>query len=442
MTKANFDLKSCKHELLNQGGISATSTLKVIQVITLSETGGAQRVVFELLKGLEHLSQSAEAPVRYDLSLACFPGGRLIEHLQTESPGVRIYPLNNMRRNIDFRYDLKTFWELYQLFRRESPDIVHCHSSKAGLLGRLAAKLAGVSCILFTVHGWSFYGTAGWKRRIFVELEKIMALITDKIVCVSHKDYQEGFKAGVFIDPQKEKKEHSQSRISVIHNGIPGEVNREPRENKEREWSALFRVITVGRLAEQKDPWLFLDAVEMWKERTKEIPVEFTWVGDGPLAVTIQEEIERRDLGNMVALLGDREDVDYLLSQADVFLLTSKWEGLPIVILEAMRAAVPVVTVDVGGVKEQIIDGDTGIIVPNRNPEDIVTSLERMAQDEMWRRKLGNNARRRFLANFTVEKMIKTYERCYISGMLVRNSKAMIAERYPMSSSGNEESLR
>ncbi|ABZ83436.1 glycosyltransferase, group 1 family protein, putative [Heliomicrobium modesticaldum Ice1] len=403
-------------------------TVKVLQLITLSETGGAQKVVYELVCGLINRRQRKPDSlpcVEFDVSLASRAEGALVEWIKNDCPEVPFYPLQHLQREIDPLKDGLALLELWRLIRRIRPHIVHCHSSKAGILGRLAAYLAGVPVILFTVHGWSFYGMAGFRRSLFRALEKWMTTITDAIVCVSEHDLKEGHSQQIL----------TKASARVIHNGIPSEMevgNFLPlRQDLLTNHQTAYTVVTVGRLAEQKDPWLFLDIAEKCAEKClqkNDCKMRFFWVGQGPLEKEIQAEIKKRNLTEWVSLLGERQDIPAILRQADLFLLTSRWEGLPIVILEAMRAGVPVLSVDVGGIREMIQSETTGIIVDTREPDAISTALLNLLQDPEKRKRLGTSVRGRFLQQFTVDMMLREYKKLYLDrladiGLLTTSQK-------------------
>ncbi|MBM7866596.1 glycosyltransferase [Heliobacterium gestii] len=437
----------------SSGNLPQEGKLRVLQLITLSETGGAQKVVYELIRGLTDRRRknvpADDVMVEYEVLLACKDSGALIEWVRESCPEVSIVPLRYMRREIHPLIDLRAFWELRQLIRCFRPHIVHCHSSKAGILGRLAAFFTHVPVTIFTVHGWSFYGMSGLSQRFFVVLEKWMAQITNAIVCVSKRDVEEGISRTIL--PSRHELQISESgasslRAKVIHNGLPlgngedGKTGNLAKQQNELVREAIakhavataspdlkqlstdfekerpFIVITVGRLAKAKDPWLFLDLVEKCANENPDDllnRVHFFWVGDGPLYEEMKSEICKRNLDGWVTLLGERQDILSLLKQADVFLLTSCMEAFPIAILEAMKVGLPILSVEVGGVREQVESGVTGQIVPSREPDVLWKELKMLLCDAEKRQRYGVASQTRFQRYFSVDKMLQEYEELY-----------------------------
>jgi glycosyltransferase involved in cell wall biosynthesis len=265
--------------------------------------------------------------------------------------------------------------ELMRLCRRLRPDIVHVHSSKVGVLGRVAAWLARVPVRVYTVHGWSFAAYDGLVGRVYLWLERLMRPLTTAVVCVSEATRRRGIAARACND----------AHTVVIHNAV--EVGSfGPRV----EGSGPPRVISVGRFAYPKDFATLLQALVLL-----DTDYRATLVGDGPdlaeVAAAAPDQVE---------LLGARRDVSDLLARSDVFVLSSRSEGFPVSILEAMAAGLPVVATDVGGVAEAVVDGATGILVPAADPHSLGGALERLLADDELRRRLGDAGRARALRLF------------------------------------------
>ncbi|MBM7853716.1 glycosyltransferase involved in cell wall biosynthesis [Desulfohalotomaculum tongense] len=367
--------------------------IKVLQLITLSETGGAQNVVLDIIRALDNNM--------FEIHLACRPGGQLINKLNTEFPEVKIHSIRGLNRPINPLQDMLAFYRLFKLFRREKYRIVHCHSSKAGVLGRAAAFLAGVPTVFFTVHGWSFYSASNFLIRYFYEiLERILAAITDKLIFVSVNDYIVGKNKKIF---------HDNIKGVVIHNGV--DTKKFKCCSQERA-SEVVEIITVGRLSVQKDPLSWLDIVEETLSAVN-TPVRFTWVGDGPLRKEIEKEIEKRGLIKHIRLLGCRKDIPDLLSKADIFLLTSKWEGFPLVLLEAMAGGLPVVSYNVGGISECILDGVNGYLHDQGDAKRMVHSLSRLINNIELRHRLGNKGRELAVTKFDISHFKLSYKQLY-----------------------------
>lgn len=181
-------------------------SLKILHIITLSKWGGAQRVCYDVVTNLNR--------DKFLVEVACKPAGILVEKLREK--GIKVYEIPSFRREICLIEDLKTLFSLYKLIKEKKYDIVHCHSTKAGFLGRVAAKLAGVKKNYFTVHGWGFYNKQeyGWATKLLIFLEKVAARCSTKIICVSENDKNEGIK----------NKIAKENKFLIIRNGIDWKV--------------------------------------------------------------------------------------------------------------------------------------------------------------------------------------------------------------------------
>ena len=363
--------------------------VKILHVITLSETGGAQRIVEGLVRGLVKDG-------RFDVTLACGPGEDLVIRLSDCLPGDRIVRLKHMRRPITPIFDALGYLELFGLIRSERYDIVHCHSTKAGVLGRMAAATAAVKGIVFTAHGWSFSeGVSPVSRAVYILAEKLAARLTDRILCVSEYDRRLGLAVGI----------HSRGDLTVLKNGIDlapylaGQRDDWPSDRP-------VRLCTVGRLADAKDPETLIRALGLLRKRVGD-RFSFDFIGDGPLLRKVSEAVRTNKLDDLVHFLGNRSDVPTQLFKHDVFVLSSSWEGLPVSVMEAMAAGLPVVATNVGGVPELVESGVSGLLSPRRDPHGLASNLERLIVDPSLRRSLGDAGRKRALANFGQDRMVQ-----------------------------------
>src|SRR5580765_1436093 len=251
---------------------------RLLMLITLSELGGAQTAVALLLPGLVG---------EFEVTLAAQGSGPLRE--AAEAAGARYVELRHVRRPIDPWHDALALAELTRLCRRVQPDIVHVHSSKMGVLGRLAGRLAHVPIRVLTVHGWSFAAYNGLTRRLFIWIERLMRPVTTTVVCVSEATRQEGLAART-CDPQ---------RTVVVHNAVDV-----------RSFSPTTRlggtaeVVGVGRFAYPKDFTTLLEAV-----RLVDAPCHVRLAGDGPGLAAVAAEVGRQGLSGRVELLGARADI-------------------------------------------------------------------------------------------------------------------------------------
>lgn len=351
--------------------VDADRRPRILLVVTLGEVGGAQAYVTELLPALAD---------DFDVTVATH-GGEFVRDAARRA-GARFVPLRHVRRAVNPWRDLAGFVELVRLSRRVRPEIVHASSSKAGVLGRLAAVVAGVPIRIFTVHGWAFSAYSGLASMAYLWADRTAARVTTMTICVSEHERATGLRART-CRPE---------RTVVIPNAV--DVAAAPRAGGDR---PLPRLITVGRLKAPKDFSTLLRALAGLEPRSFE---EALIVGSGPDRSRVEQELSSLGLGGRVRVLGERQDVRTLLADSDVFVLSSRSEGLPVSVLEAMAAGLPVVASDVGGLRELVVEGETGLLVPPADPEALAAALQGLLADRALRRRLGAAGRARAEARF------------------------------------------
>jgi glycosyltransferase involved in cell wall biosynthesis len=338
---------------------------RVLIVITLAEVGGAQTYVGQLLPALTE---------DFDVALAASGHGPLRD--AAEDAGVRFLPLRNLRRPVNPLRDLLALFELISLMRRERPDIVHANSSKAGVLGRLAAVAARVPIRIFTVHGWAFKAYSGPASWAYLWADRLASRWTTLTICVAEHERLNGIAARTCRS----------ERTVVIPNAV--DVAAVPRAELD---GGTPRLIAVGRLKPPKDFATLTRALADLPSGSFDARI----VGDGPQRLELEADVAQLGLAGAVRLLGERADVPQLLAAADVFVLSSASEGLPLSIEEAMAAGLPVVASAVGGVPEIVVDGETGFLVPPGDSERLAEALRLLLADPGLRRRMGAAARAR-----------------------------------------------
>jgi glycosyltransferase involved in cell wall biosynthesis len=266
---------------------------------------------------------------------------------------------------------------------------VHANSSKAGVLARLAAWLARVPVRIFTVHGWAFAQHAGAASRVYLALDRFVRPLTSVFICVSAGTRDEGVVARTCVP----------DRTLVIPNAVDVDVPRSPLGGDPP------RIISVGRLKAPKDFATFLAALGRIA-----VPYRAAIIGDGPDRAALAELASAAD----VELLGERDDVRHQLAASDVFVLPSRSEGMPMSILEAMAAGLPVVATRVGGVPELVAEG-TGLLVPPGDVDALHAALDLVLRDAELRGRLGRAARARVETHYALDAFraahIEVYER-------------------------------
>jgi glycosyltransferase involved in cell wall biosynthesis len=343
---------------------------RILLLVTLAETGGAQTYVATLLPVLaEH----------FDVAVAAHGPGPLRD--AARAAGVRFIELEHVRRPLSVRRDPLGLLELVRVVRRERPHIVHANSAKAAALGRLAAWLTRVPIRIYTVHGWAFTAYGGASAALYRWVERLLGPLTTATICVADSERRAGLEARTCAE----------ATTVVIHNGV------EPRPVESRETrSGPCRLVTVGRLQAPKDPLTLVRALAALAHGSHETVI----VGDGPDRSAVEAEVRRLGLDSAVRLAGVRNDVAALLAAADLFVLSSRSEGLPLSILEAMAAGLPVVASSVGGVPELVLDGETGLLVPPGDSRSLAQAIERLLADPALRGRLGAAGRARVAEHF------------------------------------------
>ncbi|MCB9780226.1 MAG: glycosyltransferase family 4 protein [Alphaproteobacteria bacterium] len=350
--------------------------MRVLVCITRAEAGGAQVHVRDLLVGLSD---------RVALTLVVGEDGFLVD--QARAHGIPVHVVPSLQREIDAGRDLAAVRALRRIVAEVQPHLVHTHSSKAGLVGRLAARLEGVPA-LHTAHSWAFSdGIPRRRKAVAIPLEAVASRWTRRFVVVSGADREVGMRYRVARDRQ----------VRIVHNGV---VDTALRARPDADGVPV--IVMVARLATPKDPILLLDALA-----TIDAPWRLRLVGDGPDRPQVEAHIARLELGDRVELLGLRDDVDAVLADAQIFVLVSRQEGFPLSILEGMRAGLPVIASDVGGVAEAVDDQGTGLLVARDDRAGLARALERLLVDPAERAAMGAAGRRRFEEAFTVDQMLR-----------------------------------
>jgi glycosyltransferase involved in cell wall biosynthesis len=293
--------------------------------------------------------------------------------------------------------DLYAIWDLWTKLRSNEVKVLHIHDPRSGAVGRVVARILKIP-VVYTVHLPPYYYVTRVRKRLYQLIEGILnKRFTSRVIYVSHSVREEALHA--HLAPK--------SRSLVIENGIHLE-----KYTKRADRTAVRRVLNtpeeavvfcfVGRLTEQKGIDVFLRAIKMLPGQSGAFRV---WlVGDGPLRSELEQYVAKENLGSIVQFLGYRSDVPEILQASDVFVLPSRYEAMPISLLEAMAAGLPCVVTSVGDNAKIVEDGTTGIVVPPENPEALATALRKMLADSEMRQAMGEAARKK-AQEYSVERM-------------------------------------
>jgi len=360
-------------------------------VITMLELGGAQQ---NTLYTVTHLDRD-----RFDPFLVSGTEGPLVE--EARASGVRCHFLESLVRPVSPIRDARAYFDLRRLFGKERPDVVHTHSSKAGILGRLAAEAASVPAIVHSIHGWGFHpGQNPLTRALFVHLERRAGRSTRAFLAVSRANLDEGLDLGI-LDSRRARVLHSGIRLRDYH----------PAEAAPSGASGEVTVGMVACLKPQKAPLDFVRVAAL--VLGKEPRTRFVLAGDGDLRPRVESLIREKGIGGRVTLLGWRRDIPELMRSFDILLHTSLWEGLPRVFPEAMATGLPIVATRVDGAPEAIEEGVNGRLLDPGDVEGMAGAIVDLVRSPDTRRGMGASGLSRSAA-WDIDEMVRAQESLYL----------------------------
>ncbi len=372
--------------------------ISVVHVITRLDRGGSSGVVLDLAR--------IQAERGFRVTVLTGPAADPQEDLtayQARS-GVSIIFASSLIRAVRPVSDFRAFGEIRRCIRSLRPDLVHTHTSKAGILGRLGAYAAGVRPLVHTPHGHIFYGYFHpWKTRCFILAERAAARITSRIVTLTVQGRKDHLREGI----------GSPDQYRVVPSGI--DTRRYASADRacvrlETGWSNAPVVGWAGRLTAVKNCAGFLRAAAM-VSRVRNT-VRFLVAGEGEERGMLERLAAGLGLGDRVRFLGDRRDMPEVFAAMDVFVLSSRNEGFGRVLAEAMASGVPVISTAVGGAAEVLGNGETGILVQPDCPDALAEAIMRLLNDADARKRLRDRGLRR-VAEFDIGVTAEEYERVY-----------------------------
>jgi glycosyltransferase involved in cell wall biosynthesis len=375
--------------------------IRVLLVITRLTIGGDTNVVLDIASHLNthpHFeAHLAVGPVsKHEIDLTYLANERAIPTKGIPSLVNRINPWINFR----------AMMELYAHIREGKYDIVHTHSSVAGVTGRLAAALARVPVIVHHVHGWGLQeGMSKIFQTLYLGMERFCARFTDRLIAVSRPTLQKGLAYRIC----------QEDKFALIYNGIPLE-NFQQQINKQKIYSGLgldpkCKIVgMIGRLDKQKNPLDFIRAAALVAKDSPQ--VQFLIAGDGSLRAECESLINELNLAGKFFLLGYRNDINKILPVLTMTVLSSLWEGLPVVFQESMSAGKPIIANDIEGARDVIINGETGYLVTPHQPREMADRMLDLLNNNELCYKMGLNAKHSS-ERFSSERMFKEIEFLY-----------------------------
>ena len=376
--------------------------IRVLEVLEAT-VGGTRKHLVSLLRGLDKQRVEVEVAcpsVRY----GSIKDTGFVEEVQ--SLGVPLHFID-MRRGVSPFIDLKGIIQLFQLIYSRQYDIVHVHSSKAGFLGRIAAKLGGIKTV-YTPNGFYFLNSDNLiKSKVFLLLEQLAGLLTDSLIAVSDSEREIAVKNRIIAD----------QKVVVIPNAIDPEeflpdlpVGKRIRAELNISPSTIV-VGTVSRYIPQKDPLTFIRAAHLVLASRPQ--TRFVWCGEGEMREEIEALARQLEIYEAFYFLGFRHDVKDIMNAFDLFVLSSIFEGLPYTLLEVMALGLPVIATHVVGSKDIVVDGETGILVPPQQPERLAQAILELLADQQRRQEMGQRGQQTVHNRYSLKKTVADVEKVY-----------------------------
>lgn len=386
---------------------SELNQIRLLHIVGDSSFGGAGKVILSLAEMMQRDGCRVEVltsnPLFQEAAKRC---------------GIPTVNLDVIRREIRPLWDLAGLFRLYRFLRRSRYDLVHTHTSKAGFVGRLAARLAGVPIIVHTTHGFAFHETSPRKKRLFYStLEWLAARWCHRIVSVNKFHRQWALELGICA-PEK---------MIAIPNGIPRQRPVSPAVTAElrRAWGVQEGetvILTIGRLAREKGLEHLIEAASILRHTGQCFRVVLA--GDGPLRAQLAQLASDHDMSAQVVFTGYRTDIPQLLAACDLVVLPSLREGLSIAFLESMQAGKAIIATSIGPNLAVASHHEIALFVPPCDPESLANAILKCSQNPDLRSRLGRNARLLFESSYTEEKMLNGYRHVYLE-LIGRSSESV-----------------
>ena len=373
----------------------AKQPVKVIQIIARMNVGGPAVIVADLMRSID--SSKVE-----QVLITGYCDSNEADYLETVATDIKATRIAGLGRSVSLVSDIRAFFALVAMIKKIAPDVIHTHTAKAGVLGRLAAILAGRSAKrVHTFHGHLLHGYfSGWKVKLVIAIEKFLAKRTDVLVAVGNQVKEDLLAAGIgksdqyriffpgLIEPKKFSKDVARQQFAMDAGDI--------------------YVAYVGRMTAIKRPDRLLNTAAEIK--TRNLPVKFIVAGEGDLFEATKHDSERRELP--VTFLGWRKDIGALFAASDIAILTSDNEGIPLTLIQAAQASLPIVATDVGSISDIVVHEVNGYLVDSE-PAALADALQKLAIDPVLRQIMGDAGRERTSRYFSLEKMCADHTELY-----------------------------
>ena len=372
-----------------------TQPIKIMQVIARMNVGGPAVIVAELMQGL--------VPEKFQ---ACLVTGYCdddeADYLKEFTLDIPVTRISGLGRSVSFLHDLKSFLRLINLIRHFKPDIIHTHTAKAGVLGRIAGLIAYPRAKrIHTFHGHLLNGYfAPWKTKLVVYTERVLALLSARLISIGTQVKDDLLGVGI----------GKSSQYSVIYPGLKDLdiQSKKSARNDLRLPQDKTYIVFVGRLTQIKRPDRLIEIARHLKANHQE--VKLLIVGAGEKFAEIQELALEESLP--IVFLGWRNDIGRILSASDIAILCSDNEGIPLTLIQASQAGLPIVTTNVGSVSDIVLNGESGLLT-GTNVQSLIKALNELLSNPLKMDHFGQAGKLRAKQLFSLKGMIDAHEKLY-----------------------------
>jgi glycosyltransferase involved in cell wall biosynthesis len=366
--------------------------MRIVHLTASPFLGGPERVILDVIRTQNELELDVNNQViSFSEKGGCEP------FLQE----VKRFGFQGMVLEHDMPHLVAAYRDLVRIFRREKINLICAHGHKSRLIGLLAARRVGIP-IVGVSHGWTWQD---WKTSLYERLDQWVHRRMDKVVCVSQGQADKVIRAGT-----------PANRVVVIHNAINPSRFAEPPDPAYRQQLLNFFgtppqwiVGAAGRLSPEKGYDVLVDAVRIVIEENPELSFGVVLFGEGFLREPLQNQINNAGMANRFKMVGFTSELDRFLPHFDLFVQSSHTEGFPCVNIEAMAAGVPVLATSVGGVPEQIVSGETGLLVPPNNSALLANGLQQLLGNKEQRQLFAQQGQQKTLTELTCRKQAQKY---------------------------------
>jgi len=366
---------------------------KVLFVVDALEFGGGERGFLQLAAGIKD---------RFNIFVAATAGGKFEK--QHKELGSKFYPVDMSRQT-----SLKPIRQLEKIIKKNNIDLVHSQGARADFFARIAGKMAGVQHNLCTIQmPVEGLDVRPWKKIIYRLFDRLSERFVIKFIVVSDSLRTTLIKQRGIPEP----------KVVRIYNGIEWDQYKPNADcsSSRKKWNISQEspvIGAIGRMVWQKGFEFLIRAIP---EVIQAVPdAKFLFVGDGPLANELRAFSREHGVRDKIIFTGFRNDINEILAAIDLLAVPSLLEGFPMVTLEAMAMAKPIIATRIDGVIEQISDGENGLLVPPKDHEALTESILKLIQDKELSERLGRLARKKVEQEFSVEKMVAETEKVYLS---------------------------